>query len=145
MRISAAALRPLAPALLAAFVTVAGCAVTAFLSAPARSDVAPQSTLADQRAIFAQWALRLTRAADNMGLDTAVPMDRIDVPIPAPRLPISAQWARVMASDPAGIFASPCRPGAAAYGQTGARHPSGAAAGAQAGKGGPGTGPARKR
>jgi predicted transglutaminase-like cysteine proteinase len=109
IRISAAALRPLTPALLAAFVTVAGCAVTAFLSAPARSDVAPQSTLADQRSIFADWALRLTRAPDNMGLDMAVPTDRIDVPIPAPHLPVSAQWARVMASDPAGIFATPCR------------------------------------
>jgi predicted transglutaminase-like cysteine proteinase len=111
-RIHAATARPIAPVLLAALVTVAGCAVAAFFGATARSDVAPQVSIADQRSIFAGWALQLTRGPDAARRDEAALTNRanvIHVAIPVPRLPIAAQWARIMASDPGGLFASPCR------------------------------------
>jgi predicted transglutaminase-like cysteine proteinase len=111
-RIHAAAARPIVPVLLAALVTVAGCAVAAFFGATARPDVAPQVSIADQRSIFADLTLRLTRGPDAARRDEAALTNRanvIDVAIPVPHLPIAAQWARVMASDPGGLFASPCR------------------------------------
>src|SRR5262245_28952275 len=111
-RIHAAAARPIAPVFLAALVTVAGCAVAALFGATVPSDVAPQVSVTDQRSIFADRALRLTRGPDAARRDDAALTSRanvIDVAIPVPRLPIAAQWARVMASDPGGLFASPCR------------------------------------
>jgi predicted transglutaminase-like cysteine proteinase len=109
----ALASRPLAPALVAAFLTVAGCAVAALLGGPALSEIAPQ-TLSYQRSIFADWALRLTRAhVARPGEPAASRVGVIDVAIPAPRLPVAGQWARVMASDPIGLFAHPCRGDAA--------------------------------